>query len=872
MERAELLQQLKQPKLLADLAAGAISVLGLFGCFHQSQPIKTLSLSALIAGVGTLAGNAAISSLYAETAANVLDKELSRHGSALSLSESHVTQLTNKVEEWKVFWTQKHQEFESLKLHLLQSQKALTAAQAEEAEAQHYAEFLQTSIDNLEAQIGSLREQAEQDRQRGENLQLQLSQAQTALSTAQAKAEESRFHVDALQKRFDALISAQQQERQQFHRAFEALAVSVKQSMSDAVVEYRDRLLSAIEGSSRQRPGDYRDRLLKGVKETASPTADIVPQLQRLAGEVRHVAGDHLSHIANLPHFSDPQSFLREAVSLFQQEFEELPALKVKYRNTLNTGDKLIFYSEIAKHQTEADRLKLELNQFQQDFIPRSQHEAILSEFQVKKDEAFRSVVEQAEALESELNQDTDSYVQKLLNQIDLATREIARLKEQVDELQKPHNFNPATRDDLRMGNQIIEYFWLHGIILDRAGSDYRKHEAVLHFHTDRNPRLVLPGELNEHADKFPQVLRCLNTPKFDYDSESGLMSVKLALSRKPPIGAEDVSRLWKSKSQFEKLASQWIRVRVTGGSEAGKSPTAENIAVCLLKAHPGKVKLSNPQYHSRKNYWSIPVTWVSHKESVEGMKELAERVEKRSSGLEGFEEFVLYMFDEIDSTFVKHKSASQYVLSAVKQASHQNLGMVFIGQNANASEYPGMDRSDFENCVNVHIGGNVKHAIVNSNMSSELKSELQSQYDKLMEFCEAKNAELSLDRTDPQAYRFALVIEPQKKPYFVELPYFGCYAFDQVTVVETMGATKASSLQPSASDLILEAVNPDSAVASRMVSAPYIGVGCPKCSEGILSRTKKNRGSLLYVCDSCGKSTSESVLSAQSQSIQSSN
>jgi predicted RNA-binding Zn-ribbon protein involved in translation (DUF1610 family)/ADP-ribose pyrophosphatase YjhB (NUDIX family) len=872
MERAELLQQLKQPKLIADLAAGAIAVLGLFGCFHQSQPIKTLSLSALIAGVGTLAGNAAIASLYAETAANVLDKELFRHGQALQLSESHVTELTNKVEEWKVFWGQKHQEIEAFNLRFLQTQKALATAQQDATEAHHYADLLQSSIDNLEAQISSLSEQEEQERQRGEALQQKLSQAQTSLTAAHAEAEESRSHVDVLQKRFDTLVSAQQRERQQFQRAFEALAVSVKQSMSDAVVEYRDRLLSAIESSSRQRPDDYRDRLLRGAKASNPQTSDLLPQLQRLAGEVKHVATDHLTHIANLPHFSDPQSFLKEAVSLLQQEFEELSALKVKYRNTLNTGDKLIFHSEISKQQTEVDKLRLELEQFRQDSIPRSQHEAILSEFQVRKDEAFQSVVEQAEALETELNQETDSYVQKLLNQIDLATREIARLKEQVDDLRKPHNFNPATRDDLRIGNQIIEYFWLHGIILDRAGSDYRKHEAVLHFHTDRNPRLVLPGELNEHADKLPQVLRCLNTPKFDYDSESGLMSVKLALSRKPPIGAEDVSRLWKSKSQFEKLASQWIRVRVIGGSEAGKSPTAENIAVCLLKAHPGKVKLSNPQYHSRKNYWSIPVTWTFHKESIEGMKEVAERVEKRSSGLEGFEEFVLYMFDEIDSTFVKHKSASQYVLSAVKQASHQNLGMVFIGQNANASEYPGMDRSDFENCVNVHIGGNAKHAIVNSNMSSELKSELQNQYDKLMEFCEAKNAELSLDRTDPQAYRFALVIEPQRKPYFIELPYFGCYTFDQVSAVEAVGVTEASNLQPSASSCILEAANPDSAVASEMASAPYIGVGCPKCSEGILSRTKKNRGSLLYVCDSCGKSTSESVLSAQSQSIQSSN
>ncbi|MBW4489944.1 MAG: hypothetical protein KME12_19350 [Trichocoleus desertorum ATA4-8-CV12] len=796
MERAELLQQLKQPKLIADIAAGAIAVLGLFGCFSESSFTRNLSIAALMAGMGTVGANSAIAQLYAECALNAMDKELSRQDNALELSEAQVSELTHKLEEWKTFWGHQQRHGEALKLQLMQAQTALLELRSENGELNSHIALLESNL-------------------------------------------------EAWQQRIQSLSAQQERDRQQAQASVDALAVGVKTTMTAAVVEYRDRLLGSIEATVGQR-------------------SDLVPQLKRLATEVKHVATDHLNHITNLPPSSDLKSFVDEALKLLQQEFEELSALKVKYRNVLNTGDKLHYQSQLAEKSVELDELKQGLERFQRDFIPRSQHEAILSEFQVKKDEVLNSLAQQVEALEVELNGDTDAYMQKLLQQIDWATREIANLQEQVEQLRKPQTFSPATRDDLRMGNQIIEYFWLHGILLDRAGSDYRKHETILYFHSDRNPRLILSGELNEHAEKLPQILRCLNVPKFAYDSESGLMSVKLALSRKPPLGVEDVSRLWRPKSQFEKLAAQWIRVRVTGGSEAGKSPTAENLAVCLLKAHPGQVKLSNPQYHSRKNYWSIPVTWTSHKESVAGMKELADRVERRSTGAEGFEEFVLYMFDEIDSTFVKHKSASQYVLSAVKQASHQNLGMIFIGQNANASEYPGMDRSDFENCVNVHIGSNAKHAIVNSNMSSDLKSELQNQYDKLMEFCEAKNAELSLDKTDPQAYRFALVIEPQKKPYFIELPHFGCYGFDQITSVKLVDEVPASSLHPSASTRIHEPTNPDSVIASEMASASYVGVGCPKCKEGILSRTKKNRGSLLYVCDSCGKSTSEGIIAAQ--------
>jgi hypothetical protein len=174
----------------------------------------------------------------------------------------------------------------------------------------------------------------------------------------------------------------------------------------------------------------------------------------------------------------------------------------------------------------------------------------------------------------------------------------------------------------------------------------------------------------------------------------------------------------------------------------------------------------------------------TSHNDSENGIAELAKKVDLRSS-------FELYIFDEIDSTMSHTKGKKSAIGSNVnfiiKQASHQNLGAIFIGQNANVSEYPGMDRSDWNSAVNIHIGANAYDAISNSNQfTAEEQGKLKAAADKLTGYCQTKNDELGLDRTNPQAFRFALVLEPGKKPYFIELPSFGRYAHDMIQPAET--------------------------------------------------------------------------------------
>lgn len=361
----------------------------------------------------------------------------------------------------------------------------------------------------------------------------------------------------------------------------------------------------------------------------------------------------------------------------------------------------------------------------------------------------------------------------------------IQELSEKIEAMNRPLRWSVATRQDLKVANIIIDYFEAKGIILDRAKVDYDHWQSTIYYHIDRNGRIILPSELEPEGERLKQLCHTLTDVKFGWNAEEGLLTAWLHLAKKPvkPIIEADINKIWKTADKFQSIVKSWSRIRVTGGSESGKSPTAENIVVCIVLARGGSAELFNPQHDSVKNYWSIPNLGISHEDSLMGIEKLAAMVNQKTNNRS---QFKITIFDEIDSTIasVEKKIQSEIgkqISTIIKQVSHQNLGAIFIGQNANAKNYPGMDRSDWNSATNLHIGANAYDAIENSNqIVTEEKTRLKLQADKLTEFCTNKNQELGLERTNPQAYRFGLVLG-DGKPYFIQLPDFGMYTYDMV-------------------------------------------------------------------------------------------
>jgi predicted RNA-binding Zn-ribbon protein involved in translation (DUF1610 family) len=575
----------------------------------------------------------------------------------------------------------------------------------------------------------------------------------------------------------------------------------------------------------------------------------LTERLNALLEEGRGKLADYSEKLAQTPSKWDS---LGDLLSLYYCLSDDLTNVKTKAVQAI---------AKLTNQQTQLELQEVEeiLQQWQTaNLVPRDKlehiienYEAALNEFRVEFSSRFDATHQFALALEGQTQED-DKFVKNLLTKMQ-------ELEGKIHHLSKPIKYLGATRQDMKVANIIIGYFESLGVILDRAGSDYRGHEATLEFITERTGRLVLADELNQHSDRLQAFTHVLNVPRFQLDSESGLMTVVVQFHKKPKADVKDIERLWIPAVKFEQTVKGWSRVRLTGGSESGKSPTAENLAVAILKNRPGVPKLYNPQYDSVKNYWTLPVEGTSHTDSEKGIASLAKQVDARANGEESKDVFELSIFDEVDST-MSHTKGKKAAIGGnvnfiIKQASHQNLGAIFIGQNANVSEYPGMDRSDWNSAVNVHIGANAYDAIQNSNrFTSDEVSRLKQTADRITEFCNDKNTELGLEKNDPQAYRFALVIEPNKKPYFIELPAFGTYTFDQLqqhqhtTLVMEMATPDTSKQSPEALKTGISSASP------LDIQSGYVGSGCPGCGSANRVKAGKYQGRQRYQCKECGK------------------
>lgn len=470
----------------------------------------------------------------------------------------------------------------------------------------------------------------------------------------------------------------------------------------------------------------------------------------------------------------------------------------------------------------------------------------------------------------------------------------IERLQAENVRLSEPIRFM-GENATVNRGNKLIDHYWSKGVTLDGQWFEHNPDTDVLYFrlrHADRyggSPLEVLNDKEDREWIRFNFGL--YSPAEWEFCADRYLFKIKLHHS-KVKVDKSEITRLWKSKDQFMKAAASWERVRVTGGSESGKSPTAENIAYAILSNREGLAILANPQDDSRKNHWSIAATARNHAESFGLMKDMVSVIDDRASGAKPRNVFNLFMFDETDSTMSEHSSASGYLKSAIKQGSHQLIGLIMIGQSADASNYKGMHRTDFENCVSVHIGSNCYHAIENSNSSQDEKNRLKASADKLTAYCESQNFESGLDKSDPKAYRFALVTVPGNKPQFYELPFF-----DEVDLKEVSGvknllksaeicSTASSTADGSAVADIKAAVKLlESGKASKALTVkvsassleqppsadfdPSRVPHCPNCNSPNLKNDGKTKeGVQKFKCKDCGKYSNAKTCAWQNYNV----
>jgi hypothetical protein len=777
IERATLSRTLKRPRFTIDLVAGSLVLLGLLGCFQPGKGLKTLSLAALLGGIGTLSANAIAADRYAQAGLTLLEQERQRRRSATDAAMQRERDWQRTVQHWTAQVDQRDQ-------HLCEVVEELSAEQQIAAQAIAEVSRLESDLDHLRHRV------QRQDQQ-------QLDMIRTAQGT-----------------------------------------------LTEALSQWRERLLDSLE-------------------QKAARTPELSQRMDQLKETVEEIAGRYHDQIAALPAVPSPLALLDEALSLLHHYCTEYAALKVQFRNALNIA-------EARRYQERIESLTDQIHRLQDhyaDTIPRAQHDAILEEFQLQTDEAVDGLRTTAAHLEQELNTDTEEYVQKLLSHLDRVTSENARLTATIKDLSKPHTFRPATRDDLRMANLIIDYFYSLGIVLDRSGSEYHKHEAKIYFHSDRNPRLILPAELNEHAEKVQQILHCFNLPRFTYDAESGLMSVRLELSRQH-LTADCLKSVGTSDNFFRYISTHPIRYRVIGDPGVGKTPLAAVMVSHLLNVGARKGNVPNGKKMPCIQVGvSYPNAETSQKDEVyplapflfarndaecrKAINTIYTDYQRRRSPAQKWvvdDIFQLWIIDEADNTIASAPNdASGKLRDVLNDGGHYNIGWILLGQSVNTTKLKGWTNDDRKKSVEIVIGATKIRAWVKAYADEYYGEEkiaaITKNLDSIQTYLEKGNDEIC---DSAKQMRLALVADPISPKLFL-LPDFDQIDFDLDAYEERLrqvagrrAGMGSNSVQTMAmSDTGNPFLSSDSTIPGIPVESPYRAI-CPDC--GTESTERKGR------------------------------
>ncbi|MCV3214514.1 hypothetical protein OGM63_13495 [Plectonema radiosum NIES-515] len=522
----------------------------------------------------------------------------------------------------------------------------------------------------------------------------------------------------------------------------------------------------------------------------------------------------------------DLSDIVTDVLSIYSRIVDEQTALKTKFRNLLNLDERRSLedaYTTLADMKTT--------------HCPKDKAKDLLGEYNSFQKNQLNNL---GEKLEDNVNslEEMRGQVFDLIAQIESLALEKVALKDELNKLNQPQVWRLATgSNELTKGNIIIQYFWSKGIKLDRAFTTGDVYESKIYYHTDNNPRTLVFKELNEHSDALQQLCLTLKPITFDWDADKGLMVASLVWKarEKKDTAKSDIDAIWIPASKFETYVKRWERVRITAGSTGGKSPTAKNLALAIMRSRKGKgeIRLYDPQHGSKKDYWDMPKAGMSHEDNLQGMKELCQLIDDRRHGHN--HQFVLYIFDEVDNTVTQLKEGAKFrdlIKVSLKEGSHADVGVIYIGQSADANEVPGMTHSNWNNAVQLHIVTNAGTAIEKlTTLTTEDKTKLLNQYRKIQEYCDRMNEELGLDIfTDSGAYRFALAVPLTGLPKFIQLPVFDSYDYSDVMGVDTQ-------------------------TQKAIVETPVNDIVCPHCgSRAVVKNGTNAKGEQYYSCKTCSE------------------
>jgi len=671
----------------------------------------------------------------------------------------------------------------------------------------------------------------------------------------QAESRQNKSQSEANQIKFDSEVNQYKVETRNLIAINEAYQKQLAESriISDKQAKVSNLLLvltAANFADLAESESDFNERLSKVLEVDADSSADLLQDsLNIFVNEINGLMSATKYHY---PHLEDKVNDIAAKVADKIDEFTKL----IEVVETFTTCNELIGAVTSIQHQiiyhlsiVKSHLYQAQLREIKLETMPIVEHNEIVDSVNSLWTQKYTVLTGNLQSIRQEFSATANQVIEAYntdfnemvgvgmsdAEKMEALQLELLRLQKQIAELKKPLQFGGGSEKS-RIGNSIINYYQRKGLCID--GFDWEESELgyKLYFHTGRNgSRFVSEELLNEedNGEKIRDLAESLNVPKFQRSTRGTHMILAIQTKRKKPSEKNEIDAIWIPATKFESYVRNWERVRITAGSTGGKSPTAKNLALAIMKLRNGngEIKLYDPQHGSKKDYWNMPKVGTSHEDNLQGMKEVVETIDKRRNG--GNHPFILYVFDEVDNTVTNLKDGAKFkdlIKVSLKEGSHANIGVIYIGQSADANEVPGMTHSNWGNATQLHIGSNAGIWLEKAaNITSEDKTRLLNQYRQIQEYCDRLNDELGLDIfTDANAYRFALAVPLTGLPKFIQLPAFDSYEYEDVMDTPT-----------------------------APINTPKKETCCPSCASSSIRKNGKltsNKSIQRYKCNDCGK------------------
>jgi hypothetical protein len=559
-------------------------------------------------------------------------------------------------------------------------------------------------------------------------------------------------------------IQSLQNETARFPKLAEKIELLTRQNESkDNIIEKvtgeLDRCIELARVAVEESLSEWEIKLSSLVDTKKDQYPKLEERLNTLLDEGKGKLADYALKLAQTPSKWD---CLGDLLSLYYCLNDDLANIKTR------------IIQAIAKLTNQATQVELQevseiLEEWQTaNLVPRDKlehiirnYEAALNEFRADFSNRFETTHKFALALEGQTQED-DKFVQGILARMQ-------ELEAKIYQLSRPLKYLGAIRSDMKIANIVIEYFERLGLVLDRAGTDYRGHEATLEFNSDRTGRLILPKDLNEHSDALQKLTHTLNKPEFKLDPETGLLTLLVRWASKPSVDNTDLAKrlLTPLDDVVKKLIeglSHKPTIRVMGATGEGKGVMVRYLLKSILATHPWYCRLHDPQHGSSEDHWGIPKVSRSGNELKKALKDIEAQMISREA-TKNWSVVTLDILDEID-THLDKKEKKESFIDLISRIRHLGMKLILIGQNPKVGR-AGFEWSDMQQMNCIYMGASAYDAVETNPQLKPRKDKLTKDYLTLSEHYERVNEGLD----DGEKYLFGLVVIPGKTPLWVELP-----------------------------------------------------------------------------------------------------